>query len=136
MAPKKMEAKLRLSPGKGDLAAVAAVLGAALALAAAFFLPRDATGQVLVEIRQDGAVVETCPLSQNRRIRVEEDYTNVIVVQDGAVWVESATCPGEDCVHSGKISQKGRSIVCLPNRVEIRLVGGPDPGDGVDVVAG
>lgn len=57
-----------------------------------------------------------------------------VIVEDEAVWVESSGCPGQDCVHSGRIYTSGQVIVCLPNRVEIRLVGGV-PSD-VDMVVG
>ena len=127
---------IRLSFRRGDLAAAALVLAAAAALALAFLLPHGGREQVTVEIRRDGVLVESFPLSQDRRITVEGDYTNVIVAEDGAVWVESSTCPGEDCVHSGKVTRPGRSVVCLPNRVEIRLVGGNAQEDDVDMVAG
>jgi len=46
--------------------------------------------------------------------------------------IAESTCPGNDCVHSGKIHSAGRSIVCLPNRVEIRITGESD----VDYVVG
>ena len=50
-------------------------------------------------------------------------YTNRIEIKDGKVFITESDCPGEDCVHSGWISEGGRSIVCLPNRVEIRIEG-------------
>ncbi|MBQ8917117.1 MAG: NusG domain II-containing protein, partial [Oscillospiraceae bacterium] len=46
--------------------------------------------------------------------------------------IAQSTCPGEDCVHSGWISSPGRSVVCLPNRVEIRITGSSE----VDFVVG
>jgi len=38
-----------------------------------------------------------------------------------AVWVESAECPDQVCVQTGKISKNGESILCLPARVEVRV---------------
>ena len=63
---------------------------------------------------------------------VEGDYTNTIVIKDGLVYFESASCPGTDCVHSGSISKPGRTLVCLPNLVEVRITGNAD----ADIVVG
>ena len=49
------------------------------------------------------------------------------------IAITGSDCPGEDCVHSGWIKASGRSIVCLPNKVEIRIVG---QSDDVDFVVG
>ena len=50
-------------------------------------------------------------------------YTNLIIVENGSIAITASDCPGEDCVHSGAITAPGRSIVCLPNGVEVRVVG-------------
>ena len=60
-------------------------------------------------------------------------YTNRITVRGGRIAITESSCPGEDCVHSGWIDRPGRSLVCLPNRVEIRLEG-PAAEDDVDAV--
>lgn len=52
---------------------------------------------------------------------------------DGAEVIES-TCPSLDCQHTGHIHRSGESIICLPNKLVIRLSGGS--GDGVDAVLG
>ena len=119
---------------KGDALVLALILLAAIGLGGVFLFPGAVDNQVTVEIRQGGRLLESHPLSQDWTATVEGDYQNRIVCRDGAVWVEHSTCPGGDCMHSGKISASGRAIVCLPNRVEIRLVGGRP--DQVDMVAG
>lgn len=48
-------------------------------------------------------------------------YTLHIAFTESAVWVESSDCPTQDCVHTGKISKSGQSIVCLPAKIVIRL---------------
>ena len=56
--------------------------------------------------------------------------------QSGALTVVSVTqsdCPGQDCVHSGAVSRAGQSIVCLPARIVVELVGA---ADGYDLVTG
>ena len=56
-------------------------------------------------------------------VLIQNDYTNKLIVKDKKVAIEESDCPGMDCVHSGVISGKGRSLVCLPNRVEVRIEG-------------
>lgn len=117
---------------KGDILAIAivAVLAVAVALA---FLPSGDTGEAQVEIYHQGQLVHTMPLSQDGSYTLTGTYTNVITVADGRVSVTSSDCPGEDCVHSAAISSVGRGIVCLPNGVEVRIVG---KTDDVDFVVG
>ena len=55
----------------------------------------------------------------------------MITVSQGKVSITSSDCPGMDCVHSGAISASGRSLVCLPNGVEVRIVGRTDDVDFV-----
>ena len=46
-----------------------------------------------------------------------------------------ADCPGKDCVHTGSISKAGSAIVCLPNRLEIRIENRGDASSDVDAIA-
>ncbi len=57
---------------------------------------------------------------------------NTVVIHEGRVYVESADCPGHDCVNMGMISKAGEEIICLPHRLVIRIEG-PDDGK-VDVM--
>ena len=77
----------------------------------------------MVSVYQDGKLIKEISLSDTTEFTVEGDYTNVISVKDGKAAITESDCPGTDCVHSGWIHEAGRSIVCLPNRVEIRIEG-------------
>jgi hypothetical protein len=66
------------------------------------------------------------------RFRIFEDRTiaihgaigdTVVKVESGKVWVESASCPHQICKNMGKISKAGEVIVCIPNRLLIRIEG-------------
>lgn len=117
---------------RGDFVAVAFVFLCALALSAGLWMHRGQSDAVMAQIYQDGKLIEEIPLTGNRTLTVTGSYTNVITVADGKIAVTSTDCPGEDCRHTGWIHVAGGSIVCLPNRVEIRLVG----DGGVDAVVG
>ena len=41
--------------------------------------------------------------------------TNILVVEGGEAYMESATCPDKICVNFGRVSRVGESIVCRPN---------------------
>lgn len=117
---------------KGDFLAIAAVALLAV-LVAVCFLPKGDSGTAAAQVYQDGALVKTLPLDTDASFEITGKYTNVITVKDGTVAITASDCPGEDCVHSGAIRASGRSIVCLPNAVEVRVV---NEGSDVDFVVG
>lgn len=96
------------------------------------------TGALEVVIATDGTVVETIALSsvteETHRTIDALGYTLDVVITPTSVEVVCADCPTQDCVHTGLITQAGQSIVCLPGRTSLRLVGGDEPE--VDVVIG
>ena len=77
--------------------------------------------------------MKTVALDQDQTFEIEDLYCNQITVSDGAIAITESNCPGKDCVHSGSIHQTGRSLVCLPNRLEIRVV---SESSDVDFVVG
>ncbi len=117
---------------KGDWLAIAAVLLAAAALTLGFGLHAAAADSVTVEIRLDGELLYSQPLTQDGVYTVKGDYTNTVTIQDGRVAVTHSDCPGSDCVNSGWCDGAGQAIICLPNRMEIRLTGSSD----VDIIVG
>lgn len=106
---------------KGDLLAIAAVVLLAVIVAVSF-IPKTGTGAVEAEIYQDGKLIKTLSLEEETTIEVSGKYTNRITVQNGEISFTASDCSGEDCVRSGAIHTAGRSLVCLPNGVEIRVI--------------
>lgn len=123
-----------LKPRLGDLAAVllVAVLGVGVFLA---FLPGRTQTPETLEIYQDGALLRRVSLLEDQTFVIQGAYQNRVEIQGGRVAIVASDCPGEDCVHSGWCSTPGQSIVCLPNRVELRILGTPQEGE-VDGVSG
>ena len=117
---------------RGDFLAIALVVLLAV-LVAVFYLPKNSSDPVMVEIYRGGNLLQTVSLDTDTSFEVAGKYTNVITVSDGKIAITASDCPGEDCVHSGAIAVAGRSIVCLPNGVEIRVVGA---SSDVDFVVG
>ena len=80
---------------------------------------------VYVEIAVSGNHFGTYPLDQNSEIMINlpDGGYNIVKIQDHAVWVEEADCPGLDCVHQGKIRHCQETIICLPHQVIISMKG-------------
>ena len=75
------------------------------------------------QIYSNGKLIRTVPLSESCEFTVEtERGSNTIRVADGSIAVISADCPDKVCVHSGAVSSGAVPIICLPHRLEIRVV--------------
>lgn len=123
-----------LKPSKYDALVVLAVLLLAVALGARYwFAPADA-GALTAVVSVDGVEVERLPIDDAERDYQNNGYTVHVAVTPDGVRVDHADCPTQDCVRTGVIFRAGQSIVCLPARVVITIVGGGDAG--YDAVAG
>lgn len=114
----------------GDLLAVGGVLLLAV-LSFLPFLPQKAEEAASAQVYLNGELIMTVSLEQDRQFPVEGDYTNIVTVRDGQIAITKSNCPGQDCVHSGAIDSPGRSLVCLPNALEIRVISGQSHVDFV-----
>lgn len=92
----------------------------------AIFCPPFHSENCIADIYQDGAQLTSIPLDN-----VDAPYrftvtggngcVNEIEVRPGSIGVVSADCPDKLCVHQGFIDHAGLPIVCLPNKLVIRL---------------
>ena len=123
---------MRLRFQKGDCLAILATLLLA-AVVFSLFLPGKSEEAAVAEIYLDGRLIRQVPLNTEAEFALSGDYTNTVTVRDGKIGITASDCPGGDCVHSGFIGSSGRSVVCLPYRLEIRVVS--SAGD-VDFVVG
>ena len=129
----------RLSPSKYDLLVAAAELALAVGLGARFWGNIGAApvqnGGLSVVVEIDGEEVERARLLDysGQHIYTNNGYTLTVDAADGWVDVIQSDCPAQDCKHSGAIKRSGQSIVCLPARIVITLVG---TTADYDVIAG
>jgi hypothetical protein len=87
---------------------------------------------VVVEV--DGHEVHRLDLSvDGRRAVVGPLGETVIQVNAGEIRVESSPCPHKLCVNMGWVKRTGSLIVCVPNRVLVR-VEGEQSGEEPDAV--
>ena len=120
-----------LRPNRYDALVVLVVLALAAALAVRPFLAARAP---TVVVSADGQELDRLPLAQfGTHTYANNGYTLTVTAAGGAVSVTQSDCPGQDCVHSGAVSRAGQSIVCLPARIVVELVGA---ADGYDLVTG
>lgn len=110
----------------GDVLVIGFVVMLAILIGVVFWIKTGTEEGNLVVVYREGEKIQELSLEQNTEIIIENSYTNKLVVKDKKVAIIESDCPGMDCVHSGWISGKGRSLVCLPNRVEIRIEGEVD----------
>ena len=94
---------------------------------------------VLVVLSPDNPEMheELCrlPLSADTELEIGEgEKRNLLVISDGEARISEASCPDHVCVKRGRVSFDGQSIVCLPNKVVVSIVGGET--DGLDGVSG
>ena len=114
-----------------DWLALGALILGVLALFLA--LGRDGGRAERVQIWVDGALIQELALGQDARVPVETSWgCNVVVIQDGEVWIASSDCPGQECVAQGPIRQAGQALICLPHRLSVQLTG---QESGVDIIA-
>lgn len=120
------ENKIRLSFCKGDVIVISFVIMLAILIGVVFWMKTGTEQGNVVAVYQEGEKIHELSLDKDTEVLIENDYTNKLIVRDKKVAIVESDCPGRDCVHSGWISGKGRSLVCLPNRVEIRIEGDVD----------
>lgn len=115
---------------------LAAVLVAAAAIAlAVFFFTRTAGGYAVVLI--DGEESARYSLSEDIEVTIttgeNDDSYNILKIENGKAKVTSASCPDGICVNHKSVQYDGETIVCLPNKVVIRIDSAHD--GGVDAVS-
>ena len=129
---------------KGDIILIAAALAAACIIivffsaggVSAVFVSDDNAGDGAAVISVDGAVWKKAPLNADASIIYESgDRRNVITIEGGAARMEEANCPDKLCVRQGAIKDAGGIIVCLPNRISVKLEYAAPPDDGVDAIS-
>ena len=101
---------------KGDIIVIASVV-TAFALSLLLWLPFSKQGSRVI-IKQNNEVIYNKSIYINHTVTTN---SNTIVIKDGYVYMGDADCKNQVCVKSGKISKKGESILCLPNKTIVTI---------------
>ena len=134
-----MNSSPKLRPGLWDALVVLVVAALAVGCAWTVWGGQDRGTELTAVVSVDGVETDRLPLKEaagTERTISSNGYTLHVILTAEGVWVESADCPTQDCVHTGHISRGGQSIVCLPARVIVRLEGGQKDESAPDVVIG
>jgi len=144
---------------KADIILFIVLVLTGLAASAALSFSHTGAGKdAKVVIESEGDLYARYPLSEDRTVVVpapgqsrsgsadaaagddaaaaeQYDRCNVVEISGGAVSVTEASCKNQVCVKHGAINRTGESIVCLPNRLVVRIEsGGSGEGGGYDSV--
>ena len=118
---------------KNDIIFIAAILAVVAIAAVALLLLRGEGSTVTVAV--DRQIIGTYSLAIDRVVDIPTDdgEMNRLVIRDGKAFMESATCPDGVCVSHRPISREGETIVCLPHKVVVTVIGGNE--NEPDVIA-
>ena len=110
------------------------VISSLLFFSIIFLLISDLTKKAgsFAEVTVDGATVGKYSLEIDSTYSINNG-TNVITVENGYVYMSYSSCPDHVCENTGKAKHVGQTIVCLPNRVTVTIIGKSDAG--VDFVS-
>lgn len=96
----------------------------------------------VVQIELDGKVIDSYEISQEGEIEAQEirvdtgqgEY-NIVRISSEGVAVIDANCPDKLCVGSPAIKVPGQSIVCIPHKIVVRIIGKSQGDNAVDDTA-
>ena len=139
-----MKRSPKLRPSLWDALVVCAVIMAAILSAVAVWGGNRSTEELTVIVSIDGEEVDRCRVAElpdADQTYTNNGYTLTVSLTEAfsgemGLQVSESDCPTQDCVHTGIITRGGQSIVCLPARIIIQLVGGAESADGPDLVIG
>jgi hypothetical protein len=101
---------------KGDIIMISVlILTAVCSFLFVFFF--KAEGKTVV-IKENNTEIASVSLYEDKTVELEG---NTVVIKNGECYVSYASCPDKICKNHKKISRKGESIICLPNKVSVEI---------------
>ncbi len=71
----------------------------------------------------------------NDEFTIETEFGyNTVRIENGKIWIHDASCPDKICIQQGRISNNNEAILCIPNRLFIKIIDGGDNSD-IDFIA-
>nr|WP_314278503.1 NusG domain II-containing protein [uncultured Peptostreptococcus sp.] len=88
-----------------------------------------------VEVYVENKLYNTYPLDKEKRVQIKEKNgrINNIYIHNRGVEMTQANCPDKVCIHTGFINKPGQSIVCLPHKINIKIVSDKEDKSDKDV---
>ena len=113
---------------RGDIIIFICIAAVAGMLALAHHSPGRASDGLYAEVRVGGEVAARLPLDQDARY---DAGAMTVVISGGGAHVEDSACPDKLCERMGVVRRPGETIVCLPARITVTVVGAAPDVDGV-----
>lgn len=92
-------------------------------------------GGKTAEVSSDGEIIAEISLrniDSPYEYPIEKDgHINILLVEEGKISMKSADCPDKLCVKQGAISTGAYPIVCLPNRIVVKINSDDSAADAV-----
>ena len=126
----KESTKAFVSKRRIDIIVIASLL--LLSLLALLFVTLTRKEGAAVEITVGGDVVATYSLFKNGEYELNGG-TNTLIIENGVAYMDYSSCPDHVCERKGKIRYAGQTIVCLPNKLTVTIIGETD--ESVDFVS-
>lgn len=77
----------------------------------------------VVQVYKDNKLYKEVPLDSEEEFTIKDgNHINKVRVHDRGVEVIEANCPDKVCVKTGFITKPSQNIVCIPNKVSIKIV--------------
>lgn len=97
---------------------VAAVLVVLVALTVWLALKPDGN---TVEVFEDGKLIYELSLAEDKVVEIGKEGHFALKIENGSVFVLYSDCPNQDCLHAQAIKKEGGTIICLPNKIVIKV---------------
>ena len=96
-----------------------------LGASALLILRATSSDGAIAEVYVDGKLTDSYDLNNEADITLQGiNGTNRLIIKDNYADVTDASCPDKLCVHQKKINRTNETIVCLPNKLVIKIKGG------------
>lgn len=98
------------------------------------FILRNASSEsgAAAAVFHDGEQIASFPLDKDG-IYPFGEYGVTVEVKSGKVRIAEADCPDKICEKTGFISSPMQTIVCLPNKISVRILNS-DTDSNIDIV--
>lgn len=108
------------------------VIAAVILLAAVIMLINSGSDGSYAAVYYNGEQVGSYSLFEDGFYPLEE-YGVTLEIKDNSIRVCDSDCPDKVCVKTGFISSSKQAVVCLPNRISVRIIN-ENNDDNIDIV--
>ena len=99
------------------------ILALSIATIVSLFASRTDKAGTVIFISSNGQNV-TIPLSKDTLLNLSGPIGNSkLKIENHIVYITNAPCSQRICQHQGRISKIGQSLICVPNKIVVQIMG-------------